>query len=169
MALPYIMKNFNIFVDGGSFLGIGMEYTEPKLVIKTESLRNGGMLGEIMIDVGLEALEAEFTMAGHVKALQRKFGESDIEGTRLRFVGAYQRDDGSRAESAEVYLGGRFTEIDMGTGKAGDKTEHKYKVAVNYYRRVVDGRTEIEISMADGLFIVDGVDRYQDITSIITS
>jgi len=169
MSLPRKLKNMNVYIAGASYLGIIAEYVEPKLAIKMEEYRGGGMIGPVMLDNGLEAMEAEFTMAGHVAALIRKFGSTDVDGVRLRLVGAYQADDGSRAQAVEINLGGRFQEIDAGTAKPGDDTEHKYKAPVAYYRRVVDGRTEIEIDMLRGVFIVDGVDRYAEIMDIISN
>jgi hypothetical protein len=63
-------------------------------------------------------------MGGHTAGLIRTFGTTDVAGVPLRLVGAYQADDGTPAQSVEIYLGGRFTEIDLGKAKAGDDTEH---------------------------------------------
>ena len=54
------------------------------------------------------------------------------------------------------------------TAKPGDDTEHEYTLPLAYYRRVVDGRVEIEIDMIAGVFIVDGIDRYAEIMAIIS-
>lgn len=167
MGLPSKLKNINAFGQGNSFLGVIAEYEEPKLVIKTEEWRGGGMIGAVDIDMGLEKLEANLTMGGHVKTMLRRFGSTKIDGERLRLVGAYQKDDGSKPQSVEVFLGGRLVEFDSGTASAGGDTEHKYKYPCTYYRRVVDGRTEIEIDMLNGTFIVDGVDRYADIMAAL--
>jgi hypothetical protein len=86
-------------------------------------------------------------MGGHTATLIRTFGTTDVAGVPLRLVGAYQADDGSPPQSVEIYLGGRFTEIDLGKSKAGDDTEHKYTLPLSYYRRVVDGVDEVEIDM----------------------
>lgn len=169
MGLPRKLKNLNTFVDGESYIGVISEFEEPKLAIATEEWRGGGMLGPVMLDMGLEAMEAALTMGGHEAALIRKFGTTRVDGVRLRLVGAYQADNGGAAQAVEVYIGGRFTEIDPGKSKAGDSTEQKYKVPLAYYRRVVDGRVEIEIDMLRGIFIVDGVDRYAEIMAIISS
>jgi P2 family phage contractile tail tube protein len=169
MGLPRTLKNCNAYVDGGSYLGIIGEFEEPKLAIATDDWRGGGMLGPVKLDMGLEGMEASLTMGGHEASLIRKFGTTSIDGVRVRLVGAYQADDGSAAEAVECYIGGRFTEIDPGKSKPGDKTEQKFKVPLAYYRRVVDGRIEIEIDMLAGVFLVDGFDRYAEIMSIITS
>lgn len=167
MGLPRKLKNMNAFVDGRSYLGVVSEFEEPKLATKTEDWRGGGMLGDVKIDMGLEAMEAKLKMGGHEASLIRKFGTPAIDGVRLRLVGAYQRDDGSAAQAVEVYLGGRFTEIAPGTSKPGDPTEQEYTVPLAYYRREVNGRVEVEIDMLAGVFIVDGIDRYAEIRAII--
>lgn len=169
MGLPRKLKNMNAFVDGRSFLGVIAEFEEPKLAIKTEEYRGGGMLGAVMMDMGLEAMEAKIKMGGHEASLIRKFGTTRVDGVRLRLVGAYQRDDGGSAQAVECFIGGRFTEINPGTAKAGEDTEHEYTVPLSYYRREVDGRVEVEIDMVAGVFVVDGIDRYAEIRAIIGS
>lgn len=167
MGLPRTLVNINAYADGIGYLGVISEFEQPKLAISTEDYRAGGMLGNVKLDKGLEALEATLTFAGHEKGLVRKFGTTDIDGVRLRLVGAYRADDGSAAQSVEIYAGGRFTEIDMGKDKPGDATEHKYTAPLAYYRRVVDGRTEVEIDMLQGIFIVNGFDIYGEIMAIL--
>lgn len=167
MGLPRKLKNLNAFVDGESYLGVIGEFEEPNLALATEDWRGGGMIGSVKIDMGLEPMEAKLKMGGHEARLIRKFGTTSVDGVRVRLVGAYQRDDGSMAQAVECYLGGRFTEIAPGTSKAGDDTEQEYTLPLAYYRRVVDGRTEIEIDMVAGLFIVDGIDRNAEITAIL--
>lgn len=167
MGLPRKLKNLNLYVDGGSYLGEIGQFEEPALAIATEEWRGGGMVGPVQVDNGLQAMEATITMGGHVKELIRKFGTTDVAGVRLRLVSAFQRDDGTPPEAVEVYIGGRFSEIGFGTSAAGEDTEHEYTVPLAYYRRVVDGRTEIEIDMVAGRFLVDGVDRYAEIMAIL--
>ena len=167
MGLPSKLKNMNAFVDGNSYIGVVSEFELPKLATKTEDFRGGGMLGEVAIDMGLEKMEASLTMAGLTVKNLRKFGSAKVDGVRARLVGAYQRDDGSAVQAVEAYIGGRFTEIDLGSSKAGDDTEHKFTLPLSYFRLVIDGRTEIVIDMINGVFIVDGIDRYAGIMAAL--
>lgn len=169
MGLPRKLKNLNAFADGSSYLGEIASFEEPSLAIALEEYRGGGMIGPVQMDRGLQAMQATLTMGGHVKELIRKFGTTDVGGVRLRLVTAFQRDDGTPPEAVEVYIGGRFSEIGFGTSNAGEDTEHEYTVPLSYYRRVVDGRTELEIDMVAGRFVVDGVDRYAEIMAILNS
>lgn len=169
MGIPKKLKNMNIHVDGQGYLGRAMEFEEPNLAIATEDYRGGGMIGSVKIDMGLEPMEAKLKMGGHEAALIRKFGTTRVDGVRVRLTGAYQADDGTPPEAVECYLGGRFTEITPGTSKPGDDTEQEFTVALSYYRREVNGRTEVEIDMVAGRFVVDGFDRYAEIMAIISS
>jgi P2 family phage contractile tail tube protein len=167
MGLPRTLINMNVYADGQGYQGVASEFEQPKLALATEDWRGAGMVGPVKLDKGLEAMEAMITFGGHETRLVRKFGTTSVEGVRLRLVGAYRADDGTPAQAVEIFIGGRFTEIDFGKDKPGDPTEHKYTSPLNYYRRVVDGRTEVEIDMLRGVHIVDGVDRYAEIMSIL--
>lgn len=169
MGLPRLLQNMNAYANGTSYLGVIGEFEQPKLALKMDDWRGGGMPGPVKIDQGLDALEATLTFGGHELMLVREFGTPAVNGTRLRLVCAYQANDGSAAQAVHIFIGGRFSEIDFGKDKPGDATEHKYKAAISYYRREVDGVVEIEIDMVNGIFVVGGIDRYAEIMSIITS
>ena len=169
MGLPSKLKNLNAYIDGEGYIGRVAEFEVPKLALATDDWRGGGMLGPVKIDMGLEGMEASITMGGHEATLIRKFGTTRVEGVRVRLIEAFQADNGSSPDAVEHYIGGRFSEIDLGKSKAGDSTEHKYKVPLNYYRRVVNGSIDVEIDMLAGVFIVDGFDRYAEIMAILSS
>jgi hypothetical protein len=167
MSLPRKLKNFNLFNDGNSFLGVASEVTLPKIAAAMEDWRGGGMLGAVKVDMGLQALEAEFAVGGMVKQLVRQMGDPSASGVLLRFAGAYQSDDGSGVQAVEAVMRGRIEELDMGNAKAGDDTEHKVKFPCSYYKLTIDGRVELEIDMLNAVYIVDGVDRYAEIRAAL--
>lgn len=167
MGLPSKLKNMNLFHDGVSFIGKVPEVTLPPLKMLTEDYRGGGMLGPVAVDLGVDKLESEFKAGGLLVAPIRKFGITQHDGVMLRFAGAYQADDGSRADVVEAVMRGRYAEIDMGAAKPGDDTEHTFKASLSYYKLSVNGRVEVEIDQVAGLFIVDGIDRYAEIRAAI--
>ena len=168
MGLPQKLININAFIDYTSHLGIVAEFEEPKLVIKMEEHRAGGMLGPVDLDMGMEKMSTKIKMAGHLAHLIRKFGTTQVDGVRVRLAQAYRADDGSKPQDVQIFIGGRFAEIDLGTAKPGDSTEHDYDLPLAYYRREVDGRVEVEVDMPNGVFVVDGIDRYAEIMAIIS-
>lgn len=164
---PAKLKNMNLFANGESYLGVVAEVTLPKLTAKMESWRGGGMLGEVKVDMGIDALELEFTLGGLMVQVLRQFGVTDAAGVLLRFMGAYQADDGSAPVGVELVVRGRHEEIDMGSAKPGDDTEWKVKSPLTYYKLVINGRTEIEIDLPGAIYLVGGIDRYAEIRSML--
>lgn len=167
MGFPSKLKNFHFFGNGNSFLGIVAEVTLPKLVTKLEDWRGGGNLGPIGIDQGLDKLELEFKAGGILGDAVRGFGSVGHASELHRFAGAYQNDNTGEVTALEVVTRGRISEIDFGTAKPGDDTEHAFKVSCSYYKMTVAGEEWFEIDLANSIFRVFGVDRYAEIRAAI--
>lgn len=159
MSLPKKLKNFILFNDGNAYLGEVPEVVLPKLAIKMEDYRGGGMPGTVKIDQGLEALTLEWTAAGYLADAIKQFGTAKIDGAMLRLTQALQADDTEAIIPAEIVMRGRHAEIDFGTGKAGEMTAHKYKTELTYYKLSMEGVELVEIDVVNGIYIVGGVDR----------
>lgn len=160
MALPRTLKLMNVFNNGVSFLGVAEEIELPKLSMKIEEFRTGGMIGEVGINLGLEKLELTHKYAGIVPELFAGFASERIDSELIRFAGAYQQDDTGDVIAVEVLMRGRHTELDGGNSKAGEKTETSVKSLLTYYKLTIDGRDSLEIDLLNSVFKVDGVDRY---------
>lgn len=167
MGLPRKLINLNAYIDGEGYLGRIAEFEQPKLAIATEDWRGGGMIAPVKLDKGLEGLEATLTFGGHEMSLNRFFGNTAVDAVPIRLISAYRADNYTPAQAVEIFMLGRFTEIDEGKSKPGDDTEHKYTVALTYYRRTVDGTEEILVDALNGHFRVNGVDRYAEIMDIL--
>ena len=167
MGFPSKLKDMNFFEDGTSYKGQIPEVTLPKLTMKLEDYRAGGMAGPVPIDFGLEKIELEFKAGGLVKGLFRQFGAVALDATLNRFAGAYQDDSSGAVVSCEIVTRGRTSEIDMGSAKVGDDTEQTFKTTCSYYKLTVDGEDWIEIDMIGGTFIVFGIDRRAEIRAAI--
>ena len=167
MQLPRQLKDMNVFNAANSFAGQAQKFTRPKLVIKTEDYRGAGMLGSVKLDMGLEAIEVEHEYRGDMPELNREFGTTDIDGSQLRFAGAYQNDSTGRYDDVQIVVRGRHIEIDAGTDEVGAKSGTKYKTACTYYKQTRNGRVEFEIDMIAGTFLVDGVDRRAELRRIV--
>ena len=159
MALPRKLKNFNLFVDAVSFVGVVTEVVLPKLSRKMEEFRGGGMNGPIEVDLGSELLTLEWTCGGHVREVYQAFGISRADGVLLRFAGAIQRDDTGEVQAVEIVVRGRHKEIDPGTAKAGDDTALKVTSTLSYYKLTIDGEVDIEIDLLNMVENVGGEDR----------
>ena len=156
--IPQVLYNTNLFVDGVSFAGDVPSLTLPKLTVKTEAHRGGGMGGEIEMDMGLEKIESSFTTVGVRRESLKYFGLSDQTGCNAVFRGAFK---GLKGQITPVVatLRGMLKEVDMGDWKAGDKAEVKHTVAVTYYKLEVGGRLIYEIDPIGMKRVIDGVDQ----------
>lgn len=166
MALPRKLKNFNLSIDSVSYLGEAVETTLPKLTMKTEDYQSGGMFIPVAVNMGLEKLELEFKMGGNEPSLIKLFGGT-INGTAIRFNGAYQRDDTEQVDAVEIVCEGRVSEIDRGNQKAGDDTEHTYKVELTYYKEIVNNEEIVEIDALRNTYKVGGNDRLAEINKAL--
>lgn len=159
MALPRTLKNFNVFADGVSHAGECEEITLPKLTRKLEEYRAGGMNGPVDLDMGSEKLELDTTYGGLMREILKQYGVTSVDAALVRFAGAYQRDDTGDVDAVEVIVRGRHTEIDFGSGKAGDKSPFKVKSSLSYFKLTVNGEVWIEVDHVNFVEIVFGVDR----------
>lgn len=159
MGLPRKLKDLALFNNANRYLGEVASFTLPKLTRKFEEWRGGGMDSAVKVDMGGEAMEAEWALGGPVLDVLTQYGETDIAGVQLRLVGAYQQDDSGEVDRIEVVIQGRHEEIDMGEAKPGEGGELKVKTALVYYKFTWNGVTVIEADVLAGTLIVGGVDR----------
>lgn len=156
--IPRTLKNFTLFLDGQPLSGRVEEIELPKIKNKTEEHRAGGMDVPITIDMGMEKLEAKFTLAEYDPAQLRLFGQSENGDVPMVARGAIQRGN-EAAVAVIVTMRGRFTEIDMGNWKAGDKTKLTLMVNPNYYKLQIGGVTIYEIDPENMVRAIGGFDQ----------
>jgi len=167
--LPAKLKQFNVFNDGTSYLGVAKQIELPKLKMAGEEYRGAGMLAPVDADLGLEKLEMTATYGGIVVGVLRQFGLTSADGAMLRFVGAYQSDSGGLPVAAELVTRGRHMELDPGSAEAGEDTEWKVQSTLSYLKWTIKGRVEVEIDAIGGIYSIGGVDRMAAIRAIIGS
>jgi hypothetical protein len=155
--LPKILKNFNAFVDGRGYAGRIDEISLPKLSIKAEEYRAGGMDIPVSIDMGMEMLEAEITFSEYDPELFRLFGLISNNPVSLTLRGGMQGT--GNAEAIVINLRGQFKELDSGAWKAGDKATLKCTVSASYYKLTIDRRELIEIDAENMIRKINGVDQ----------
>lgn len=169
MGFPSKLKDMNLYGDGDSWKGEVPEVTVPKLVLKMEEWRGGGMLGPVMIDQGFDKIEFEFKAGGLLLSPLKQFGAVTVDAAQLRFAGAYQNDATGTVNAVEIVARGRYSEVDFGSQKPGDDTETTYKMACSYYKLILDNQELLEVDLVAGIFTVFGVDRRAEIREAIGS
>lgn len=156
--IPEVLTNTNLFVDGTSFAGDVPSFTPPKVTIKTEEFRGGGMAGAIDMDMGVEKLEASFVTTGMRREALKFFGLADQTACNAVFRGSFKGQKG-KTKAVIATVRGMLKEVDSGDWKAGEKAEIKHALTLTYYKLEVDGRLIYEIDMVGAVLVIDGVDQ----------
>lgn len=158
MAANDIRKNFNLFADGRGYAGQVDEVNAPKLVLKTEDFRAGGMDAPVKLGMGMEVLDADFSLHKYDADVLALFGIAAGQDVQFTLREALESYDGTVTPVAH-YMRGKVTEIDPGTSKAGEKPVLKVTLNLNYYKLVHGDRVLHEVDIINMVRIVNGVDQ----------
>ena len=156
--LDDILKNMALFVDGRGFAGNVEELTLPKLTLKTEEFRNGGMDAPIEVEMGMEKLESEFTLTRFDKHALKLFGLAPGQLTPLTIRGAVISDNGTQTPVV-INLQGIVREMDLGNWKPGEKATLKMMLALRYYKLTHGGELIHEIDIPNMVRTIGGIDQ----------
>lgn len=118
--IPETLANLNLFVDGVSFQGDVPSLTLPKLTLKMEEHRPGGMDMPVEMDLGMEKLEAAFSTTGVRREALKFFGLADASAFNGTFRGAFKGLKG-KITPVVVTLRGALKEVEMGDWKSAEK------------------------------------------------
>jgi P2 family phage contractile tail tube protein len=157
--LPKILKNLTAFVDGQGYAGRVSELEPPKLTIKGEEYRGGGMDAPIEVDMGMEKLEATMTFSEYDAALFKLFGLVDGEAVAVTLRGLMQDDGDAVAVICE--LRGRYKEMDSGTWKPGEVGTLKASIAARYYKLTINSEVVVEIDVVNMIRKIGGKDQLE--------
>ncbi len=156
---PTTLKNMNLYIDGKGYAGVIEEITLPKLTIKAEEFRAGGMDAPIKIDMGMEHLETVFTLKAFDKQTLKHFGLGNGNRVAMNIRGGMCSDEDGAEFAVVIKLQGMITEMDFGTWKAGESASVKATVALRYYNLNVAGDEVHEIDINNMVRKIDGVDQ----------
>lgn len=168
IQVPYTLKGFNFFVDGRGYAGRVDEVNLPKLSIKSEEHRAGGMDTPIEIDMGMEKLECDFTLSQFDWDVLNQVGILNAKETAFVFRGALGNDSSpGDVKPVVCTMRGGIRESDPGSAKSGEKTQLKLTVALKYYKLEVGGATVHEIDVMNLKRVINGVDQVEAIRGAI--
>ncbi len=156
--VPQTLYNMNAHIDGLSFNGEITSLTIPKLTLKTEEHRAGGMDAPVEMDQGMEKLEASFAGKGARPEIMKFYGLADQTAFNAVFRGSFKGQKGATT-AVVATLRGMLKESDPGDWKAGEAGEFKYAVAVSYFKLEVGGRLMYEIDPINCVRVINGVDQ----------
>lgn len=157
MTARDVRKNFNLFIDGRGYAGQCDEVTPPKLTLKTEEFRGGGMNAPIKLGMGQEAMDADFTMIAFDRDVLSYYGVAEGAFVPFTLRESLESYDGTTTPVTHV-MRGKILEIDMGSVKAGEKPMLKASMNLNYYKLMHGDVVVQEIDIINMIHFVNGVD-----------
>ena len=163
--MPAVLKNFNVRIDGDSHAGTAKTITLPEIVKKTEDYRAAGMIGDIKLDLGFEAMEATINYTGVDARHIVQLSYCGVDALPIRYIGAYERQDTCTHVVRDVYMRGSVTNLPLGEMELGNINEQELTYSVTYLKIVDDGVPLLEVDFVNGILIVAGKDMTSDINS----
>lgn len=164
--IPQVLKNFNLFITGKGYAGRVQEVTLPKLSIKTEEYRAGGMDIPIDLDMGMDKMECTMTLSEYNIDVLKLFGLAERAPVDVVLKGAVT-DEGTTTK-VEVEFRGMWKSLDMGSWKAGDKQTLSISMTVRYYKLSIGPDVAVEIDATTFERKIFGTDQLAQIRDIIS-
>ena len=159
--IPRILKNFSLFVDGRGLAGIIDTLTLPTITVKTEEVRAGGMDAPVEHDMGMEKLEATFSLQEFNPEVIKLVGLA-AQDKQLTARGAMRRD-GEDVVPVVVNMTGGLKQMEPGDWKVGDMSSPTFSVALRYFKLTIAGQELIEIDKVNMIRKIGGQDQLQSI------
>ena len=161
--LPKTLRNFSMYIDSVGYAGKVTELTLPTLSVKAEEYRAGGLDVPVKIDMGMEALEAEFTLAEYEPKVLKLMALYEQDTTNLTVRGALQDNGSNDAVSVKVVMNGSFINFDPGSMVSGEMTEANFTFACRYYKLSIGNEDLIEIDIINLKRIINGTDQLESV------
>jgi hypothetical protein len=73
-AVPRVLRNFNLYLVNNSWAGKVEDVTLPKISMKKEEYRCGGMDIPDVCDQGMEAMECAMNLLEYDEGIMQEFG-----------------------------------------------------------------------------------------------
>lgn len=165
--LNNILRDVNLAVDGRGYAGQIEALELPKLKLKTEDVRAGGMDAPVAVQMGMEPLEWSFSLITLDPNVLRLWGLGPGQYANFTARGALQDEVTGATRAAVGTFQGQIVEFDPGSWKPGDKATSKFTVKLVYYRLQVGGDTVHEIDVLNYKRVVGGVDQLQELRAAL--
>jgi len=156
-AASDVRKAFNIFVNGKGYAGQAEDFNAPKLTLTLEKFRAGGMNTAVSLNMGMEEMEADFSLVQYSADVLALFGVA--AGSTVPIIARESLESYDGTTTGVVHtMYGTIKEMDPGTSTSGQKTSLKVSLMLSYYKLQHGDRVVQEIDAVNMIHIVDGTD-----------
>lgn len=164
--LSDILKDFNLFVDDVGFAGNVTSCTLPTLEVKTDDLKTAGLEAPLGNDMGLNKMEAKWTLTKVDAGVLAKWGLASQTKVKVTLKGALVDYHGN-VKALNVNFNGMIRKVEQGEMKPGERSDTTYTMEVIYYKLTIAGADVYEIDIMNGVRKINGVDQREKINAAL--
>ena len=154
MASKDTLTLFNLYVDGVGYAGSVEELNLPNPTLKTEEFRAGGMDMPEDVDMGMEKLTMNFSIAKYDKHSLSLLGQSKPFTIR----GSIRDEESGDEVPMVINATAKTVGIEHSAWKAGEHVPAKYNLSLSRYKLSLDGKVMHDISANPPKRVINGVD-----------
>jgi len=158
VALPRLLKNFNIYLDGDSYAGRCDSVTLPNITAVVESHRAGGMNGSVEVELGLELMTMQLVISDFDPQLVAHFNQANLPITLRGSVQAQHQ----KAEAVIINVRGLHKGLEFAQWQGGSKTTQTLEISLNYFRYRQKDVEYAEIDLLNMVQKIGGIDQLAD-------
>jgi len=155
-----VLKDLSLFVDGKGYAGNIESFKPPKLELKTNDHRAGGMDSSVPVEMDMEALETSFVLTGHFEDVLTLWGVAVGEKPQVTARGSVESYDGT-VTPVVINMRGLIVSIEDGDWKPGESNTQTFTVKPEYYKREQGGVVLHEIDVPNNVRKINGVDQLE--------
>lgn len=155
--LPRVLVGFTAYVDGRGYIGRCETVKLPDLAIKGEDFRGAGMDAPVELDMGMEKLDVQITLAEYDPEIIKLFGLFSAD-TPVVLRGALRRQ-GEDDIPVVIRCQGGVKNLSRDDWQAGNKSNMQVQINCNRYLEQQNGEELVNIDILNSVRIIGGVDQ----------
>lgn len=152
-----VLRKAILWCDGYGKLGDVDAITLPKLTIKTEEFRGGGMDTPVEVDLGTEKIEMKWTMTSVDEQVLTLWGLAPGANKAFTMRGSLASQNGD-VSNVVCQVRGSIKDVTPKEFKPGSKPEIDFTMMADYYKLSKGALVLIELDIANVKRVVNGVD-----------
>ncbi|ACS80176.1 phage major tail tube protein [Maridesulfovibrio salexigens] len=156
-----VLKDLELKVDGRGYAGNIESFKPPKLSLKTNDHRAGGMDTSVAVEMGMEPLEASFVLTGHFPEVLTLWGVAVGEKPQMTARGSVESWDGT-VTPVVINMRGLISDIEDGDWKPGESNTQTFTIKLDYYKREQGDVVLHEIDVRNMVRKINGVDQLEE-------
>ena len=160
----FILRNATCWVDRVSQLGQMSEATIPLPKVKSDEVRNAGMIAPSKVDLGREIDDLTLNFTSFDPQVLAMCGLRPGVEKEYMITGAHVDETGV-THSTVCYIRGRMSELSPEAWAPGEKSDITATIPIEYFKLEQDGTEIYELTKFQ--YSVNGVPQYGDIRNAL--